>query len=254
MAFPQSVKAEALVACGRYCSICHSFCGTKIECHHIIENSTGGPDTFDNCIPVCFDCHSDMRSYDFKHPKGTKYTEDELRRHRDRWYAKVAAGGSLAALPEHVGVDKEVFAAFQKRVPYYPSMDYLKDRNFGFSFEREPLNPMFRYAYEGDRPEYEFIDPELEASRGEFVSAVRKFDLLLIRDTWRTDPRVGGIYSVPQEWEDEQPERFHRVIDEINKAADAVENAYASLIRTARRRLGVAGNVAGNIDSSTDEA
>ena len=43
-------------------------------------------------IPVCFDCHSDMRSYDFKHPKGSKYTPDELRQHRDRWYEKVAVG------------------------------------------------------------------------------------------------------------------------------------------------------------------
>lgn len=48
---------------------------------------------------------------------------------------------------------------------------------------------------------------------------------------------------MPQEWEDEQTERFHGVIDEIHKAADAVENAYASLIRTARRRLGVAGDI-----------
>jgi hypothetical protein len=66
-----------------------------MECHHIVQEAEGGPDTSENCIPVCFDCHADMCSYDFKHPKGTKYTPEELRRHRDRWYEKVAAGGGL---------------------------------------------------------------------------------------------------------------------------------------------------------------
>ena len=76
-----------------------------------------------------------MRSYDFTHPKGTKYTPDEIRQHRDRWYEKVAAGGGLAPVPEHVVVDKEVFRAFQELIPYYPTLDYLKGRNFaGFSF------------------------------------------------------------------------------------------------------------------------
>ena len=35
MGFPQSVAEKALVACGRCCCICHVFCGTKIELHHI---------------------------------------------------------------------------------------------------------------------------------------------------------------------------------------------------------------------------
>ena len=62
MGFSQAVKAEALAACGRHCCICHKFCGTKIECHHIVHEAEGGPDTSENCMPVCFDCHADMRS------------------------------------------------------------------------------------------------------------------------------------------------------------------------------------------------
>jgi DNA-binding HxlR family transcriptional regulator len=33
-----------------------------------------------------------MRSIDHKHPKGTKYTPEELKIRRDRWYATVASG------------------------------------------------------------------------------------------------------------------------------------------------------------------
>ena len=74
MSFPEGVAARALVASGRCCCICHKFCGTKIELHHIKQHAYGGEDTFENCIPLCFDCHEDMGKADPKHPKGKHYT------------------------------------------------------------------------------------------------------------------------------------------------------------------------------------
>jgi hypothetical protein len=238
--FSSGVKAAALAASGRHCCICHKFCGTKIESHHIVLDTEGGDDSFENCIPVCFDCHSDMRSYDFKHPKGTKYSAEELREHRDRWYAKVAAGGGLTPLAEHVAVDKEVFASFQTLVPYYPTLDYLKGRNFaGFSFHMEPFDPLFRYDHYSDRAEYEFLDPELEAARGEFVAAVRQFTRLIGQNTFTT--HNPGFSTVPMDWEEKYPERFEKVVTDIHAAADEIERTYAGLIRLARKRLGVSG-------------
>lgn len=78
MGFSQKIKEDIMVACGRHCCLCHKFCGLKIEIHHIKPQSEGGSDTLENAIPLCFDCHADMRSYDAKHPKGTKYTEKEF--------------------------------------------------------------------------------------------------------------------------------------------------------------------------------
>ncbi len=49
MGFSPAVKAAALAACGRHCCICHKFCGTKIECHHIVHEAEGGVDAFENC-------------------------------------------------------------------------------------------------------------------------------------------------------------------------------------------------------------
>ena len=31
-----------------------------MELHHIKQVAYGGEDTFENCIPLCFDCHADM--------------------------------------------------------------------------------------------------------------------------------------------------------------------------------------------------
>ena len=90
MSFPDSVAVEALTSCGRCCCICHKFCGTKIELHHIEQKAYGGEDSLENCIPLCFDCHSDMGKADPKHPKGKRYSVEELKRHRDNWYKKVS--------------------------------------------------------------------------------------------------------------------------------------------------------------------
>lgn len=90
MGFPKSVEEQALVACGRCCCICHKFCGTKINLHHIKQKADGGEDTFENCIPLCLDCHEDMGKADPKHSTGKHYSENELIMHRDKWYKEMA--------------------------------------------------------------------------------------------------------------------------------------------------------------------
>lgn len=90
MGFPISVANEVLVRCGRHCCICGKFVGTKIELHHIVQVADGGDDSADNCIPLCLDCHAEVKSYNPKHPKGRRYTEAELKGHRDKCYEKYA--------------------------------------------------------------------------------------------------------------------------------------------------------------------
>lgn len=90
MTWSLEIKTQTLVACGRRCCICHKFCGTNIECHHIIPEADGGESTLENCIPLCFDCHAEAGHYNIRHPKGTKYTSTELRGHRDIWFETMA--------------------------------------------------------------------------------------------------------------------------------------------------------------------
>jgi hypothetical protein len=85
--FPRDQVTELLKACHRRCCICHRFCGVKIETDHIIPAADGGPDTIDNAIPVCFECHSEIHSYNDKHPRGRKFLPEELRGHKQQWLA-----------------------------------------------------------------------------------------------------------------------------------------------------------------------
>jgi hypothetical protein len=74
-----------------------------MELHHIQQVADGGKDIFENCIPLCFDCHSDVGSYNSNHPKGRKYSSIELTGHRDNWYAKT--GNSFT---EPIGIPQEI--------------------------------------------------------------------------------------------------------------------------------------------------
>ncbi len=48
-------------------------------------SAEGGSDKIGNAIPVCFECHADIHAYNILHPRGRKFTPDELRMHKVQW-------------------------------------------------------------------------------------------------------------------------------------------------------------------------
>ncbi len=87
MSFPPAVAESLLVKCHRHCCVCHKPAGTKMVVHHIIPETEGGPQTEDNGIPLCFDCHAEVMAYNTRHPLGRRFTSSELQKHRDQWFA-----------------------------------------------------------------------------------------------------------------------------------------------------------------------
>ena len=85
MAFNQTEVNVLLAQCHRRCCICHRFCGVKIETDHMLPVADGGSDSIDNCLPVCFECHAEIHSYNDHHPRGRKFRPDELKRHKEQW-------------------------------------------------------------------------------------------------------------------------------------------------------------------------
>jgi len=93
MGFPTKIKEEALVRSGRCCCICKKFEGVFVNVHHIIPESDGGLNDLDNAIVLCLKCHGEVGHYNAKHPIGNKYSPEELKKHRDRWWKTVEKGG-----------------------------------------------------------------------------------------------------------------------------------------------------------------
>lgn len=85
MGFKKSEVAELLAKCKRRCCVCYRFCGVKIELHHIEHKANGGEDKIENAIPLCFECHAEVNHYNDSHPKGRKFTNEELINHKKQW-------------------------------------------------------------------------------------------------------------------------------------------------------------------------
>lgn len=238
MPFPPDLKTQALAACGRSCCICHKFCGIKMECHHIVQEADGGPNTLDNCIPLCFDCHADMLSYDDNHPKGTKYRPAELRLHRDNWFGKVNNARPSDYSAEQRTLDQGLFKRILKILPWNGSMRFIDHNNFaGFSFEGKALEDLWEFDDRDGDPVWEFVDPTLEVMRANLAQHVRKLIGLISRNTFPT--HVNGRFSVPEDLEIEDFARFNKVVGEIHDAAGNCVTAYKTFIREGRHRLAV---------------
>lgn len=90
MGFPKRVKDQMLVLCARHCCVCHVNAGLNMEIHHIKPEAQGGENTLDNAIGLCFNCHSFAgHNYNKLHPKGIKYSPEELLLHKANWIKKV---------------------------------------------------------------------------------------------------------------------------------------------------------------------
>jgi hypothetical protein len=238
MAFSTKVKEDVLVACGRHCCICHKFCGGKIEIHHIHTRGDGGDDEFDNAIALCFDCHADMTSYDHKHPKGTKYTESELKRHRNDWYKKVTANIGIVSKGETIESDKKVYTRLIEILPWNGTILFVRENNFaGFSFERKRTDDFGKFIDQCSNPEFEFMDPDLEGLRLSLGQYIDSFMSKIARETFPT--HTPGWNSVPEEWESEQPDRFEEVVTSLHQNAQKICEIYDVLVKTAKRKLGV---------------
>lgn len=56
-----------------------------METDHIVPAAESADHSIENAIPVCFDCHAEIHAYNPSHPRGRRFTPDELRAHKEQW-------------------------------------------------------------------------------------------------------------------------------------------------------------------------
>lgn len=115
MGFPPKIKQEALQLSARHCSVCHRYKGIRMEVHHLVQEADGGPNTLNNAIPVCFDCHADAGHFNNRHPKGSKFSIPELKDARDKWYEFVRTNSipEKLIISEHIQTSYYVLHTFE---------------------------------------------------------------------------------------------------------------------------------------------
>lgn len=228
-------KEDALVACRRHCCLCRKFKGMKIEVHHIVQRSEGGSNKFDNAIPLCFDCHGDMRSYDFHHPKGSKYKRGELKRLRDDFYAFLKENPNFCNQDTNASFER-VFKLKRHDIDLLQSLNqmdlrgglinFLRNHDFSSSFDYDN-NRLIHYGL--DRISivpFKFFDSEMNQSLSFFVSELGELSRLLCQETYPSRTRR-GFYEVPPEY---PQDRFWDSVDKIHDQVTLVIDKFDDLI------------------------
>src|SRR6185312_232782 len=86
MPFSEKVRTKALLWSDRHCCLCKKDCGPNIEVHHIVQQADKGTNDLENAIPLCFECHGAVCSYNERHAVGTKFKPTELKIRREQVY------------------------------------------------------------------------------------------------------------------------------------------------------------------------
>ena len=242
MGFPPGIAEKALLDCGRCCCICHKFCGFKIELHHIIQKSEGGEDLYENCIPLCLDCHAEVKVYNPNHPKGRKYTESELKEHRSRWYDKVKNEHLLIIHPDCIELDRKLFLEVRQILPGKGgSISFIRNHIYTTPFLFEVHDDLQKYKIECINPDFEFIDSDLEICKSQLTDCIENlFEILasvvFTSDNWKGDYQEMAVHPGIKY---SKPEIYYKAVNDVQEAANKVCSAYDDLVRLGRRKLAV---------------
>lgn len=244
MGFPQIIREEALIACKRHCVWCEESQGITVECHHIIPQAEGGDDSFDNCIPLCLNCHGIVGggSYNSKHPRGSKISLNELKRRRDMFYERVKRNEipvknvpiyNTPKSPNKYDIElfEKIHVIFIDRNLEY----YLTDFDLGNDFDNEIFKPLWDFAYMMNNPSSVFIDTELESLKQILAKAVAQFNTYKATNTISTSLGTQALKC----WKNKSYsyEDCRKMNREFNDLASEVWNAYSQLIIACRRNL-----------------
>jgi hypothetical protein len=85
-----------------------------------------------------------------------------------------------AAGPSH---DLKLFHELQETFGFEPAVRLIRDQNFGDSFSRKAIQPLFDFVETWDQPEKEFLDQELQAALSILYRAAHDFATHLVEKT-----------------------------------------------------------------------
>jgi hypothetical protein len=201
----------------------------------------GGDDTFKNCIPLCFDCHAEVGHYTDSHPKGIKFTPEELRQHRDRWYAKVQTGLAQGVPADYRQLDTNLLLRLLKVLGGSEQMTHFRDHDYGAIYPAAVDQRLREFLRATGLPENEFFDVEMDGAIADLKAAVEAYNESSLSIVCRHEQMVDHV-GIPREWRAGDPvavERFRNAVKLLNENAAAVWNAYCQFIKTGKQRLNV---------------
>lgn len=132
--------------------------------------------------------------------------------------------------------DKQLFDELTALLSSDGVIGFVNKTNMaGFSFEADQLTPLWNFYERWNSPERRFLNADLDAARGALWKKAGEYYEAILTHTFAT--RTAGRLSVPPEWEDEQPERFRKIVAELHGLAGEIVKLHADFISIGKREL-----------------
>jgi len=134
--------------------------------------------------------------------------------------------------------DIALFKKLLKDLPSNGPIAFIRDNDFGGSFNLKSVMPIKEFSYYWDNAEHEFIDEELEILRKNLIGKASEFSLAIGKNT---SPNSKGFQSVYPDTHLDSPKEFQtrirNEIKEIHDAADELIKAHQAIVRVGKNKL-----------------
>ena len=136
------------------------------------------------------------------------------------------------------GHDHRLFRLFLLKLPSQGSIRFINVVNMaGGSFRGTDLDHLWEFRHEWTDADHEFLDKDLEFLRKALFTLVKNYTHQIARNTFPTN--ITNLFTVPPEWEEEQPLRFKEVVDELHSMAEQIVFTHQALVRLGVAKLGI---------------
>lgn len=139
--------------------------------------------------------------------------------------------------PDQMAADRATWERIASVLPPAgPAMQLITTRfNFAGAFRRRDLDDLRAFSHVVDEPGVAFFDPKVERSKRALARAVDSFLMTVATHTFHLDNPE--YQQVPFEWEDENPNRFRKAVNELNSRAHSIETEFRRFVEVGRQRL-----------------
>jgi hypothetical protein len=139
---------------------------------------------------------------------------------------------------ESVRHDREIFTKFLMDFPHNPSIQLLKDHDFGGDYYKSQVQHLFDFVREWNRPELEFLDKRIEKKRKSLYDAAHSLFEDFMRETVPHDrnSEISTVYPCNQRG-GQRPEWIKESAATLNASSRKFAPQYDEFVRYTRKRL-----------------
>ena len=134
-------------------------------------------------------------------------------------------------------LDKKLYMQLRTMFAEGDTIRFICENNFaGYPYISSMVYPLFDFEQESIKPEFEFIDKEMNKLLMQLKITIAQFNDLLASNSFPIDDK---LHQVPSEWEEEQSERFWRVVNGLHDLGRQMWEVWGVLVRTGRGKYGI---------------